>query len=510
MARPFFGTNFTLPAMTSICNGDDSSFGSQPSMDVNKLDQALLSKIRGRNYKTALSPYAAELATYIGQQQSIKHAKLSADAKRPLHKKDTKFSDTEKRNSQKDWMITKLWNDGWTTKTGVHVFDFVKFEDLDEHNEQHKDAYNEAQIGRLPTKLDFYGIFAVMCHLNDKAIDPDKLCMPRNLRIDAIREELNNPGTTDPPEGYASENKACWSFEVKNNWTILPGFPPCVAQKNKDGSTTAQYPLESAYYIIALNHIGRDKNGQIKHRSRDDTQKWVRGLEGNTEGNESFTTQIIKDFVAACPGCNANPKRASRIQGTETTRSHGGNKEKRKESNGSPKKRRAESDPEIDASSPSKKQAIETPSQVIDNQYPGNANPYNKISNNASNIVQQQDQQSHNLQSPDNDRKIEKSEESSSINLRSSKTDKYNQFNFSQQFDLNQDDQLIMYLSDFSTSLNFEDPVYKDSRWTHNTADSELQECLQSLVNNSTSSSTSSSTHYEFFNPQQTAQPTST
>jgi hypothetical protein len=246
-----------------------------------------------------LSRYTEDLKAYIDAKQ----------AGQPT------LSDTEERSLKNTWMQLKLLQDGITIKTGQLASDFVRFDHLDKYNQNHHDAISEVDAETLPSIYDFYLIFAIMCHLNDKAVDPDKLCMPRRSRLLAIEVELKNPGTTEAPIGYAGENKASWKHEVKENWKLYKCGRP---GKDTDGCYSVE--LESAYVILSTNHIKKTNNG-IKHLGRDNTQKVIR-----EKFNISFPTQIIKDFVAACPGCSASDKRKARIRGAATTKGAGRNR----------------------------------------------------------------------------------------------------------------------------------------------------------------------------------------
>lgn len=251
------------------------------------------------------SPYAPELEIYIDNHNEIE--KLQS-------KSGTGLSPTDKRTLGKEWMATKLLHHGPTIKTGQSVYEFVTFEDLDYSKDEYAPAISEMLKGDIPTLKDFYVIFSIMCHLNDKAVDPDKLCTPRRSRLIAVFNELSNPGSTMAPEGYAGDNNAGWTHEVKQHWALENNLP----RKKNEKSHTVQ--LESAYRIIAKAHIKTTDSGENKHLGRDETQIAVRKL------YQSFPTQIIKDFVAACPGCNKSDKRKSRRQGAKKTREKGGNR----------------------------------------------------------------------------------------------------------------------------------------------------------------------------------------
>jgi hypothetical protein len=264
---------------------------------------------------TSPSPYAAELKAELVDFI--------------LSKAPVNVTDTERIQFEKDWMASKLLQVGnWTTKPtkehedGQNVFNFVTLEPL----KVSSNAYKETLAGNLPTMEDFYLMFAVMCHLNEKTTDSDKICMPRQSRLNAIFQELTRPGTTVAPTGYAGDRTAGWTHEVKMDWTfyevedsvtgkksILPGK----TGKNNKGHAVA---LEQAYRIIAEGHIERTTQG-IKHLGRDSTWKKIR----DTIKSNGIQTQIVKDFVAACPACSRSPKRESRKQGAKTTKNNGGN-----------------------------------------------------------------------------------------------------------------------------------------------------------------------------------------
>lgn len=349
-----------------------------------------------RSIHQRVSPYFQHLKEHIRQEKS---------------NSATELSDTDVRYLQKKWLCENAFQNGHLTiKNGVATHEFVTFDDLDRHNPRHFEAISEVQGGHLPTLKHFYQIFSVLCHLNDKVSDPDKVCMPRHSRIDAIRAELLKPGSTTAPDGYANDNTASWTHEVKYNYKIVsrdPNSPQYnwVAkinkEKNKVGpeSISPQYALESAYKIIAQSHIQRvEKDGkfEIKHLSRDSTQKAIRG-DNKTKLYDSIPTQIIKDFVAACPGCKDDRKREARKLGAETTKAKGGNRGQKNRTN-SPKKRRAESDSESDSYTPSKKRATTIPRHPVDtNQYPSGSLPgwtppfqMNGLFNDACNMFGQQ------------------------------------------------------------------------------------------------------------------------
>jgi hypothetical protein len=147
-----------------------------------------------------VSPYAFALAKVLENQPNL--------------------TDTEKRSFEKLWMEQQLLQNGITIKTGQCIYEFVNFSQLDGRTDQSRAAISEVQAGRMPSRDQFYMIFAIMCHLNDKSVDPDKLCMPRACRLIAISNELKSPGSTTAPEGYAGDNKAGWTQEQRTP------FPP--------------------------------------------------------------------------------------------------------------------------------------------------------------------------------------------------------------------------------------------------------------------------------------------
>ena len=318
------------------------------------------------------SPYTSLLRQYITAKNEERI--LNGKSQIPI---------AEQNLLAKAWMRTMLRQSGITVKdeNATNVYDFVDFHDLDRTKPGQLDALTEVQAGRLLSQNDFYEIFAVMCHMNDKAADPDKVCMPRQFRIDAIFQEITHSPTL-PPEGYAGNNKAAWTYEVKHNYTIAQDVNGVnrVFQSENGKPKVEQIVLEDMYQIIAENHLIRE-NGIVRHLSRDETQHSVRKTKPpppskststrvfkeptmhlrGTPGNISVTTQIIKDFVASCPGCEAKPAVKARKKGTEKTRVEGTNQGP-KLANES-RKRQAEFDePEMAYRSPSKKRAMNQPS----------------------------------------------------------------------------------------------------------------------------------------------------
>ena len=291
-----------------------------------------------------LSPYAAQLAPYISEKL----------------RENSTLTETQQRLHQRNWLTEKLRCDESTIKDGVTpVNNWVAFEDLDHVNPQHAAALLEIRSCNLPSKLDFDLIFSVMCHMNEKTVDMDKLCMPREVRIDAIREELLRPGKTNPPPGFAGDKSATWKHEVKKHWTMDGPVSQAVLKKC---DKVPQIPLEKAYVIISENHyIWDEKKKENRHLGRDETCKRIRENR-LTPGNVSIPTHIIKEFVNACPGCNQKTTVKARVKGICTTRIQGGNRGAKNPENS--KKRKAESGPESDKSSectpPSKKRLAES------------------------------------------------------------------------------------------------------------------------------------------------------
>ena len=255
-----------------------------------------------------VSPYAADIRAYL----------VKLDKERKEQNDDGKgLTDTDKRNIKMTQMLEKLSKQsGFTIKTGQLVKDFVTFEDLNPANPEHFTAIREVQAGDLLSLDGFILTFSLMCHMNDKVADPDKVCTPRQARLLDIQRELNNPGKTPPPDGYAGDNTAGWTYEVKHGFQVTSDGQ--VLKKTEEGPLPV-VPLERVYTTIAINHA-KVVDGKVQHLGRDVTQKSIRKL------HPLFPTQIIKDFVASCPGCLASTKRAARLVGAATTKANGGNR----------------------------------------------------------------------------------------------------------------------------------------------------------------------------------------
>lgn len=278
---------------------------------------------------TLVSPYADELKR-IADQHAGK-------------------TDTVRRQAQVEYLQEQIKQFGPTLKPmrfngqtyTQYVHQFVTFEDIDCHY-----ASSELQQNKLPSLADFQKMLSIVSHLNDKTTDLDKICMPRQSRLDAIKAELLNTSeeSTDPPPGYAGDRTAGWRHEVKKQWSINAASEP---QKNGEGPAIS---LERAYRIITRAHIqGEDEYGRkipIKHLGRDQTWNKLKIITETPDNTKAaFHSQIVKDFVAACPACCKSAKRKSRMGGVDTTRAKEGNGKKSPESKS---KKRSQTESNVD------------------------------------------------------------------------------------------------------------------------------------------------------------------
>lgn len=174
-----------------------------------------------------------------------------------------------------------------------------------------------------------------------KAKDPDKL-FPREARIELVKAELKNKGTTSKPEGYdqsgSNANYKYWvhnsfefrpttAFQFKSRLIQHPGLlyykekeekQKQIVQKWKDLYPKSEGPfsqapvtsVENSYIDFLKAHIytAKSKMGNLYfvHRGRDETYaQLTRGI------SSSFKKQLVTDISWKCPTCEPRMRELS-------------------------------------------------------------------------------------------------------------------------------------------------------------------------------------------------------
>jgi hypothetical protein len=174
-----------------------------------------------------------------------------------------------------------------------------------------------------------------------KTRDPDKL-FPRETRIELLKAELKNKGSTNKPEGYdQSANNAGYKFWAHNSFEFRPNsafqFKSRIIQhpgflyfketeksqkeivrkyKKVDDKSEGPFPqapvtsVENSFIDFLEAHIYRaqSKNGNLcfVHRGRDET--YARLAVGISS---SFAKQLVTDIMWKCPTCIPRMKELS-------------------------------------------------------------------------------------------------------------------------------------------------------------------------------------------------------
>ena len=174
-----------------------------------------------------------------------------------------------------------------------------------------------------------------------KAKDPDKL-FPRETRIELLKAELKNKGSTSKPEGYdKSANNAGYKFWVHNSFDFRPNtafqfksrliqHPGLLYFKETEKSQKEivrkwkkldedsegpffQAPVtsvENSYIDFLKAHIypaqGKNGNFYFVHRGRDETYaRLTMGI------SSSFAKQLVTNISWKCPTCEPRMKELS-------------------------------------------------------------------------------------------------------------------------------------------------------------------------------------------------------
>jgi hypothetical protein len=187
------------------------------------------------------------------------------------------------------------------------------------------------------TLAEFEDALSSYFSTDDKTQDPDKI-FPRMCRIDLVRQELENPGSTNKPQGFDNqrlEDNTQWKHQIKTkfqiggNHPILVNNPPLQqypgeiypilsekeqnqvihAYKTRTKVTACEAliqapvaPVELAFNHFLLAHVELevkpDSKPTLIHRSRDATYDFLRmGL------SAGFKKAEVNSLISHCKTC---------------------------------------------------------------------------------------------------------------------------------------------------------------------------------------------------------------